>query len=151
MESSGDRLRALFEPVIVAMGYELVGVQYRPARGEGLLRVYIDSETGVGVDDCARVSHQVSGLLDVEDPIPGNYRLEVSSPGLDRPLFTPEQFRRFAGHEVKIRLHELWEGRRSFRGVLQGCEEGRVLIDEQETRHAVPVERIDRANLVPDI
>lgn len=150
MEQAGDRLTRLFEPVITSMGYELVGVQYKPSRGEGLVRVYIDSEEGVTVDDCALVSHQVSGLLDVEDPVPGHYRLEISSPGLDRPLFTAAHFQRYAGHEARVRLRGRWEGRRNLRGTLRGYEDGRVLIDENGTSYAVPAEVIDRANLVPD-
>ncbi|MDH5614342.1 MAG: ribosome maturation factor RimP, partial [Gammaproteobacteria bacterium] len=90
------QFRALFEPAITAMGYELVGVEYLRQGKQGLLRIYIDSENGITVDDCGKVSHQVSGILEVEDPIRENYVLEVSSPGLDRPLYTAEHFVRFA-------------------------------------------------------
>ncbi|MCP1674744.1 ribosome maturation factor RimP [Natronocella acetinitrilica] len=151
MDAVGDRLRELFEPVVTSMGYELLGVQYKPAKGEGLMRVYIDAEAGITVDDCALVSHQISGLLDVEDPVPGHYRLEVSSPGMDRPLFTPEQFQRFAGVEVKIRLQRLWEGRRSFRGTLRGAEGGNVMVEENGLLYTIPADLIDRANVVADV
>jgi ribosome maturation factor RimP len=148
MEQSADRLAALFEPVITSMGYELVGVLYRPSRGEGLVRVYIDSQAGIGVDDCARVSYQVSGILDVEDPVPGHYRLEVSSPGINRPLFTLAQWQRYVGESVRVRLLGTWEGRRSLSGTLIGVEADTVIIDDQAGRYQVPFDRVDRANLV---
>jgi len=148
MEQAADRLVALFEPVITSMGYELVGVLYRPSRGEGLVRVYIDAQTGISVDDCARVSYQVSGILDVEDPVPGHYRLEVSSPGINRPLFTLEQWRRHVGETVRLRLLGTWEGRRSLSGTLVGVEADTVIIDDQAGRYQVPFDRVDRANLV---
>lgn len=151
MDPIRETLTRLVEPVITAMGYELVGVEYHPGRSEGLMRVYIDAAQGVSVDDCARVSHQVSGLLDVEDPIPGNYRLEISSPGLDRPLMRPTDFERFAGAEAKLRLNGLWEGRRKLRGLLRGLDGDRVLLEENGEVLAVPLERIDKANLVPDV
>jgi len=116
----------------------------------GLLRVYIDSEDGISIDDCQAVSHQVSGLLDVEDPIPGQYSLEVSSPGLDRPLFRAADFERFAGHEVRLRLVAPVEGRRKFRGVLVGLRDGRVVVQVEEQELVVALEEIDEARLVPD-
>jgi len=148
MEQAADRLMALFEPVITSMGYELVGILYRPSRGEGLLRIYIDSESGINVDDCAQVSYQVSGILDVEDPVPGHYRLEVSSPGVNRPLFTLEHYRRYIGETARLRLLGTWEGRRSLSGTLVGVEDDHVIIDDQSGRYRVPFDRVDRANLV---
>jgi ribosome maturation factor RimP len=150
MVQVSEALTELVEPVVVGMGYELVGVEYRPGRGQDLVRVYIDSEAGVTVDDCARVSHQVSGVLDVEDPVPGSYRLEISSPGLDRPIIRAADFERFAGAVARVRLNGLWEGRRKIVGVLRGLRDGEVLIDEDGTIHAVPLERIEKCNLVPD-
>ncbi|MCC5809370.1 MAG: ribosome maturation factor RimP [Ectothiorhodospiraceae bacterium] len=151
MDRIARQLNELFQPVVEAMGYELVGVEYRPNQGEGLLRVYIDAEAGITLEDCERVSHQLSGLLDVEDPIRGHYRLEISSPGLDRPLFSPEHYRRFAGARVQLRLAELWEGRRKFRGELRGFEDGRILVSEEGVDYAVPLEVVDRANLIPEV
>ncbi len=151
MERFVRQLNELFQPVLDAMGYELVGVEYKPGRREGLLRVYIDTADGVTLEDCERVSHQLSGLLDVEDPIRGQYRLEISSPGLDRPLFIPEHYQRFAGQQARVRLRELWEGRRKLQGELLGFRDGRILLRENGMEFAVPLELVDRANLIPDI
>lgn len=151
MEQISETLTTMVEPVVTAMGYELVGVEYRPGRKDGLLRIYIDTETGVTLDDCTQVSHQVSGLLDVEDPIPGHYRLEISSPGLDRPLIKSADYERFAGALVRVKLSGLWEGRRKIRGTLKGLRDGHVLVDEEGVVHEIPLDRIDRSNLVPDV
>ncbi|WP_290648108.1 ribosome maturation factor RimP [Aquisalimonas sp.] len=151
MERMQHTLTALIEPAVTAMGYELVGLEYRPSRRNGLLRVYIDAPAGITLADCEAVSHQVSGVLDVEDPIQGSYRLEISSPGVDRPLFNALDFERFAGAEARVRLHGLWEGRRKLCGILHGVQDGCVMIEEHGTHYAVPLERIDKANLVPDV
>ena len=149
MPRESAELRTLLEPAVSALGFELVGVEFIAGR-RGLLRVYIDSEDGITVDDCQSVSHQVSGLLDVEDPIRGQYSLEVSSPGLDRPLFRAADFERFAGHEVRLRLVTPLEGRRKFRGVLAGLRDGRVVVQVEEQELVVALEEIDEARLVPD-
>lgn len=151
MDAIREKLTALAEPAVASMGYELVGLEYRPNKREGLLRIYIDSAAGITLEDCEAVSHQISGLLDVEDPIRDAYRLEISSPGLDRPLFKTADFDRFAGAEVRLRLTGLWEGRRKFKGILRGVRDAMVVIEEQGTEYAVPLERIDKANLVPDV
>ncbi|HHH48156.1 MAG TPA: ribosome maturation factor RimP [Gammaproteobacteria bacterium] len=137
------------EPVVESLGYELVGVEYLSQGRDGLLRVYIDAEDGIKVEDCQRVSHQLSGVLDVEDVIKGHYSLEISSPGLDRPLFNAAQFERFAGSEVKLRLEAPLDGRRKFRGTLLGVEDGevRLRVDGEEVR--IPLVSVDKANLVP--
>lgn len=108
--------------LISAMGLELVGCEQQPMGRHMIFRLFIDSPTGVSADDCTRVSHQVSGLLDVDDPFQGRYTLEVSSPGIDRPLFTLGQCERFVGSEVKVRLHQPVDNRRQFRGVLLKVE-----------------------------
>ena len=95
-------LTALFEPVIQSMGYELVGVEFLDGTQHGTLRVYIDHENGIGVDDCVAISHQISGILDVEEPIQQAYDLEVSSPGINRPLFKAKDYEQFCGHLAKI-------------------------------------------------
>ena len=97
MRHAPGNIQAIVEPVVTSLGYELVGVEFLMQGHSGLLRVYIDDEDGIQVNDCQRVSHQLSGVLDVEDVIKGKYQLEVSSPGLDRPLFTAEHFERFQG------------------------------------------------------
>ena len=149
MPRESAELRKLLEPAVSALGFELVGVEFVSGR-RGLLRVYIDSEDGITIDDCQAVSHQVSGLLDVEDPIQGQYSLEVSSPGLDRPLFRASDFERFAGQEVRLRLVAPLEGRRKFRGVLVGLRDGRVVVQVEEQELVVALEEIDEARLVPD-
>jgi ribosome maturation factor RimP len=111
--------------------------------------VYIDHERGIGLDDCASVSDQLSAVLDVEDPLQGRYDLEVSSPGLDRPLVFPEHFRRFEGSRAKVRLSEKLEGRRSLEGVLRGCEDGIVSLESDGRLWAIPVNRIEIARLSP--
>jgi len=143
------RLTAILRPAIEALGYELVGVQYNRGRGRGLLRVYIDKDGGVTLDDCQRSSHQVSGVLDVEDPIAEQYDLEVSSPGLDRPLFEPEHYERYAGQKVRIRLSIPVHGRRKFTGTLLGLRGGEVLVIEDGVEWAVPLEAVGTARLVP--
>jgi ribosome maturation factor RimP len=132
------------------MGYELVGVEYRRGGHGGLLRVYIDSDEGVTVDDCQAVSYQVSGLLDVEDPIPGQYTLEVSSPGADRLLFRRRDFERFAGSLVKVRLDRPLDGRRRFRGRLEGLDGDHAVIEQDGQAVRLPLEQIDEARLVPE-
>ncbi len=97
MYKQNQVLVELLQPVVSAMGYEMLGIEQIPQGRDSLVRVYIDSETGISLDDCERVSDQVTGVLDVEDPVKGSYRLEITSPGLDRPLFTLEQCRRYLG------------------------------------------------------
>ncbi len=144
-------LESLIEPVTAGLGYELVGVEYIPQGRHSLVRVYIDRPDGISVDDCEKISRQVSALLDVEDPIRGQYVLEVSSPGLDRPLFSAQHFVRFAGHKSKIRLRSPLEGRRNFVGVLRGVDEGMVVMEMEEREYRLPLDMIEKANLVPEI
>jgi ribosome maturation factor RimP len=145
-------LRRMLAAVVETMGYELVGVEFHDHGDHALLRIYIDSETGIGLDDCQRVSHQLSGVLEVEDPITGRYTLEVSSPGLDRPLFEAAHFDRFAGSEVRIQLRELLDGRRKLVGRLLGMRDDNVAIMDSEGREwRVPLERIEKARLVPEL
>ncbi|WP_111415222.1 ribosome maturation factor RimP [Billgrantia lactosivorans] len=142
-------LYALIEPVVTAMGFELWGIDYRPQGKQSRLVIYIDHADGVSVDHCADVSRQVSAVLDVEDPIPGEYRLEVSSPGMDRPLFTLDQFARFAGHQVALKLRVPFDGRRKFQGLLAGIEEDEVLLQLDGEEYCFPIESIDQARVVP--
>lgn len=152
MSSKSSQLQELLEPSVTALGLELWGVEYASQGRHSTLRVYIehtDREAGISVDDCARVSHQVSGILDVEDPIAGEYRLEVSSPGMERPLYTLEQFAQYVGHPMRIRLRMAFEGRRKFEGVFKGIENDDELVLEVEgEEYLLPFEWLDKANLV---
>lgn len=151
MKQDPLHLGEMLEPAIASLGYELVGVEYQTGgKGGGLLRVYIDSEQGVTVDDCQKVSYQVSGVLDVNNPIPGHYTLEVSSPGMDRLLFKPEDYRRFAGSLVKLRLGYPIEGQRKFKGRLQGLDGGNVVIEQDGEQLSLPLDQIEQARLVPE-
>ena len=139
--------RSVAEP----MGYELVGVEYfQRGKGGAVLRVYIDHEKGITLDDCGAVSHQLSGVLDVEDPIQGHYDLEVSSPGLDRPLFTAEHFARFRGHKAVIKLAVKQDGRRKLKGVLAGLREESVLLALDGETLEIPLANVDSARLEPE-
>jgi ribosome maturation factor RimP len=142
-------LHALIEPVAAAMGFELWGIDHLSQGRHSRLVIYIDRAEGVSVDDCADLSRQVSALLDVEDPIPGEYRLEVSSPGMDRPLFTLAQFERYAGHTVALKLRVPFDGRRKFRGVLAGIEGDDVLLRLDGEEYCFPIDTIDQARVVP--
>ena len=145
-------LTELFQPVVESMGYELVGVEWHGADHHGLLRVYIDQEQGITVDDCADVSRQISALLDVEDPISQAYDLEVSSPGINRPLFKASDFQRFAGSKAKIKLAVALAGRKNFSGILQGVEQDMfVNIEVDQEIFSLPIQDIARANLVGEI
>ena len=150
MRNEAERLRRLLEPSVVGLGYELVGVELQGQGVRSLLRLYIDRPEGVTLEDCERVSRQVSGVLDVEDPIRGAYTLEVSSPGLERPLFTPAHFDRFAGERVKVKLDVPVEGRRSVTGVLRAMREGCVVVLEDGVERVLPLDAIRRAHLAPD-
>jgi ribosome maturation factor RimP len=144
-------LTQLVEPVVQGMGYELWGCEYVPRRRQSLLRVYIDCPQGVTLEDCGRVSHQLSGVLDVEDPIAASYVLEVSSPGLDRLLMKGDHFRRYIGDRVKIKLKGLIEGRRQFVARVLEVRDDHVLIQEQQAKFSIPLMAIERARLVPEI
>jgi ribosome maturation factor RimP len=143
-----DQVEQLVETAIETLGYELVGVEYIQGGADPVLRIYIDAEQGIGIEDCERVSHQVSGILDVEEPIRSTYLLEVSSPGFDRPLFKAKDFERFAGAEAKITMKLPGDGRRNFRGVLQGFEDGEILIEVDGEVYALPLSKLARARLV---
>ncbi len=144
-----EQLIELLEPAVEQLGFELADLEAHFGRGRGVLRIFIDREAGITVDDCAEVSHQVSALLDVEDPIPGDYNLEVSSPGLDRRLTKAEHFERFAGERVKVKLKRLYEGRRNFKAKLLGYSEPNVILKEGKDEFVIPLEEIETARIVP--
>jgi ribosome maturation factor RimP len=145
-----DQLSALLEPLIEDLGYELVWLDHQPQGRGSLVRLYIDAVGGIDLGDCERVSREVSAALDVADPIPGNYRLEVSSPGSDRPLAKPEHFERFAGSRVRVQTHRPIDGRRRFVGQLKGLEAGHVVVEVDGVPFRLPLEQVDRARLAPD-
>ena len=149
MSSKLEQLQALLAPVVEALGYVCWGVEYISQGRHSLLRVYIDHPNGILVEDCEAVSRQVSGVLDVEDPITNEYTLEGSSPGMDRPLFTLEQFAAHAGEQVKVKLRSPFEGRRNFQGLLRGVEDQDVVVQVDEHEYLLPIEMIDKANVVP--
>ena len=142
-----ERLCALLEPVLARLGYELVELEYAPGQGRSLLRLYIDAPAGVGLDDCERVSREVSSLLDIEDPIPSAYTLEVSSPGFDRLLRTRAHFGRFVGSRVFVELKEPRAGRRRYTGTLLTVDEGGIALEVDRERVAMTFEEIGEARL----
>lgn len=149
MYRQNQALLDLLEPEVATIGYELLGLELTQNGNGSILRVYIDKEGGVVVDDCVAVSHQLTGILDVEDPISGHYDLEVSSPGLDRPLFTIEQYNKFIGETVKVKLYEKHNGRKRFIGVLNAVDDEEVVIICEDEEYKVPFRLIERARLVP--
>ena len=149
MTRAASQLVGLLRPGVEALGCELLGIEFESGKRTSLVRIYIDKEDGITVEDCEQVSHQVSAVLDVEDPIAGEYNLEVSSPGMDRPLFEPAHFARFVGEEVKVRLDDPLDGRRNFTGVIAGCEGNTIVLQVDGETARLPFERIRTARLVP--
>jgi len=148
MDSDPLGIQSLVEPVVVAMGYELWGLECRAGKMNAFVRVYIDRAGGVNVDDCARVSHQLSGLLDVEDPISVPYALEVSSPGIDRPLFCLRHFEQVKGQQVRVSLMWKVQNRKNVVGVLESVDEENIQVVSQEGTHTIPYQAIKKANLI---
>ncbi len=143
-------LQDLLEPGAEALGFEVLAVELTGGPGQSVVRVYIDGPDGVTVDDCARASHQFSAILDVEDPIPGQYTLEVSSPGLDRPLTRVRHFQAVIGRQIRVKTEVAVEGRRRFRGRLQDADAERLeMIVDGET-YRIPLSRVAKARLVPE-
>lgn len=147
------RIEALARPILEALRLELVEIEFKRSGREAVLRLFIDKEGGVTLDDCADVSRELSLTLDVEDFIPGQYNLEVSSPGLDRPLKTTADYERFAGRLIKVRTYEPFADeagnkRKTFLGTLEGLTDGVVRMKLTEGQAAaIPLERIAKANL----
>lgn len=127
-----------------------MGFEHQTQGRHSLLKIYIDAPAGIEVDDCAKASRQLSGVLEVEDPIRGNYTLEVSSPGLDRRLYTLAQYEAFKGAKVKLSLSKPFNGKRRFTGLLCGIEGDEVVIRTGDEETLFPIEQIDRANVVPE-
>lgn len=149
MTSLRDKLIELVEPLLLQLGYELVDLEYAPGRAQSTLRVFIDREPAITVDDCERVSREVSALLDVEDPVPTAYTLEVSSPGLDRVLRIPAHYTRFVGERVWVELAIARDGRRRYTGRLAAVLPSGVELEVDGTMESVPFTEIARARLAP--
>ncbi len=143
-----QKLTELIKAPVEALGYELVGIEFVRAR-TSTLRIYIDSENGINVDDCADVSHQVSAVMDVEDPITVAYHLEVSSPGLDRPLFTTEHYERFAGQDVSLVLRIAVQNRRKWQGTIKSVEGEMVTLSVDGKDEVFALSNIQKANIIP--
>lgn len=148
-----DRLNGLLTPCVEALGYELADLELKREHRGQVLRLFIDQESGIALDDCERVSSQVSALLDVEDPIPGHYNLEVSSPGLDRKLAKPEHFDRFAGRRVQVRMRRDHDGRRKFGGTLLERKGEYIVVDVNDGtgRVELSLDDIKIARLAPEV
>lgn len=142
-----ERLIALVEPLLGRLGYELVDLEYTSGRGHAVVRLFIDAPAGVGLEDCAKVSREVSALLDVEDPIPNAYTLEVSSPGFDRVLRTQAHFGRFVGSRVFVELKEPRAGRRRYTGKLLAVDEGGIALEVDQEQVAMTFAEIGKARL----
>lgn len=149
MSGKLTELEQLLIPVVEALGYRCWGIEFLSQGRHSLLRVYIDHDDGVTVEACADVSRQASAVLDVEDPISGDYTLEVSSPGMDRPLFTLAHYAAYIGEQVKIRLRVPYEGRRNIQGVIRGVEGDDVVVLVDEHEYLLPIDSIDKSQVVP--
>jgi len=146
-----ETMMAMLAPAVSAVGFELWGLEFFQQGRHSVLRLFIDGPNGVGVDDCATVSHQVSGVLDVEDPIAGEFTLEVSSPGWDRPLFTLSHYTRFIGSEVSVRLASPLNGRRKYKGIVQGTTDDAVELLVEGAAVLIPFAAIDKGNIEPNV
>ena len=145
-----EKLVGLIEPLLERLGYEMVDLEFAGGRGSAMLRVFIDREAGVGIEDCEAVSREVSALLDVHDPVPTGYRLEVSTPGFDRVLRKPAHYARFAGAQVAVELAVPREGRRRYAGRLVRSDENGVELRVDGVAVAFPYREVFRARLVPE-
>jgi len=143
-----EQLEQLIGRIVTGLGFDIWGVEYRPHSESALLRIFIEKEGGITIDDCTAVSRQVGAALDVEDLIPLAYVLEVSSPGIDRVLFTPEQYQDYLGHAAKIRTRTPVDGRRNFRGTLQSLDDDSVTIHVDNDDFVIPFNVVDRTRLV---
>jgi ribosome maturation factor RimP len=146
---TGEELMKLLEPAVEKLGYELSDIEVKVGGRDGIVRLFIDKADGVGLEDCEAVSRQVSALLDVEDPLPGHYVLEVSSPGLDRRLTKVAHFQRFMGEDIRVTLRVPIEGRRNFRGALRGADEENIEVEVDGESHQLPIATIQSARLIP--
>jgi ribosome maturation factor RimP len=153
MRTIDPELYGQLQQLITAMGYELLGCEMQPRGRQMVFRLYIDSEKGVTIDDCSLVSHQVSAMMDVMNPFDARYVLEVSSPGIDRPLFELDHFKKQIGKEVKVRLIRAVNQRKQYKGILQAVEGEEICLLLEDTKQVVrlPFSFIDKANVIGEI
>ena len=144
-------LANLIEPTIEQLGYELSDLELQLSGRDGVVRVFIDKPDGVDLSDCEIVSRQLSAILDVEDPLPGHYTLEVSSPGLDRKLTKPKHFQRFTGETVRVKLRFPVDGRRNFRGALRAADDEKIEVEVDGESHSIQIATIESARLIPSL
>ena len=152
MTGKAEEIQEMLAPTVASLGLELLGVEFVPSSSSALLRLYIDVDgRHVGIEDCEAVSREISALLDLNDPISSEYTLEVSSPGIDRPLFTVAQFARFVGEQAKLNLRLPQDGRRRLHGRIVSAEGDSIVIAEEKGEYTVARENIEKARLVPDL
>jgi ribosome maturation factor RimP len=149
MASKQEILHDMIAPIAASLGCELWGLEYLTQGRYTTLRIFIDGPEGVSLEDCEKVSRQVSAVMDVEDPIDGEYTLEVSSPGMDRPLYTPAHYARYVGETVNLRLRMARDGRRRFKGTIIKVENDDLYLDVDGKEISLPVDAIDKGNVVP--
>jgi ribosome maturation factor RimP len=145
-----EALQAIIAPALTALGYELWGCELHPHGHRSVLRVYIDSERGITVADCVRATRQINAVLNVESVLADQYELEVSSPGFERPLFTPAHYQRFMGQKVRIRLHNPQQEQRQYIGILQSIEAGQITLMTEGMAVILSLENVEKANLMPN-
>jgi len=143
-----QKLTDMLRPAVQETGKELLGVEFISAGNNSVLRLFIDHENGIDVDDCAEVSRQVGAILDVEDPISSEYNLEVSSPGVDKPLFELSHFQQVIGETVNVKLSMPLNGRRKFKGLLTAIENDALIVEVDSIDYELVINNIDKANLV---
>ncbi len=149
MATKQETLQGLIAPVVESLECEYWGMEYLSQGRHTTLRIFIEREAGVMLEDCEKVSRQISAVLDVEDPISGEYTLEVSSPGVDRPLFTLDHYKRFTGQKAELRLRIPFDGRRKFSGIISGVEADEVILQVDNEEYLFPIDSIEKANIVP--
>ena len=150
MRKDLTHLWELFEPVVNGMGFDLIEIEHFPNPKHGVLRLYIDKPDGVVIEDCSAVSRQISALIDVEDPVRGQFNLEVSSPGLDRPLRRLKDFQRFTGSLVQLKTVTPMDGQRNFKGRLLQANEDIIVLETETEELSLPMNAIEKARLVPE-
>ena len=148
MQRASPQVVSVVKPVVTGLGYELVGAEFGQAENGQTLRVYIDKPEGIVMDDCAAVSRQLNAVLDVEDTIKSAYLLEVSSPGVDRPLFTEAHFSAQVGEQVRVRMGDAVDGRRNFKGVLVAVENACAVVEVDGIDYALPITDVEQAHLI---
>ena len=148
MRVDSQSLESLFDPIVTGLGYQLWGIEYRSSQKHALIKIFIDHEDGVTLDHCSEVSHQVSAILDVEDPITVPYTLEVSSPGVERPLLKLAHYQHYIGSEIKVRLIWALDGQKNFKGELLRVESDNITMLADEVEVSFSIDTIKRAHLI---